>query len=268
MKRALAVAALLGCTGSLGCLSFKQVGITKDPITVTETVPLVCLDASLQHGGGRQAVLTEGTLRGKPSVAIDGVLTIGFSYAFTEATPVDGNTAFVGQECLPRYDGVVCDRGLYLRTKNRRFFVYWAAVEMTSDAAAQKAITDTTPSEMMKRPDVARLVEKLGALDLDDETAAAMAELSRARNTRKKWNLVKLASGVALQQLGPAVSGKVSTELGKRAKELGKDMTDAAVSPDVDEADLALIAAHPKLADLFLLDGFGTVCAGPLSYPK
>jgi hypothetical protein len=257
MRRLLLLAALL----STGCLNFKKVGLAKDPISVQEKVPLVCLDSNGRTGGGREALLTEGALQGRPAIAVDGVLNIGFSYSFTEAASVDGQTVYVGQECLPRYDGVVCDRGLYVRRGDRRFFVYWAAVEMTSDAAAQKAITDATPAEMLERPEVKRLVTKLMALDLDDTTTKALAELSHARNVRKKWTAVKFFSGVALQQLGPAVNSKIVSDAGKQA-------TDSATSPEVDESELALIAANPKLADLFLLDGFGTVCVGPLQYPK
>ncbi len=242
-----------------GCLHFKKVGLADKPIQVKEQVPLVCLDANLKQGGGRQATLTEGTLEGRPAIAIDGALTIGFSYAFTDELQLDGETVYVGQECLPRYDGVVCDRGLYVRRGERRYFLYWAAVEMTDDDAKQKAITDVSAQEMASRPEVQAFLAKLRKLDIDERTGKAMAALSQARHTRKTWNAVLFFSGAAMAQLGPVFAAKGITDVGEAAMKF-------AANPEVDESELAMIKANPKLADLFFLGGFGTVCAGPLQY--
>jgi hypothetical protein len=259
-SRSLALA-LASIPLTTGCLHFKQVGLVDKDIQVAQRVPLVCLDTNIKNGGGREATLSEGTLDGRPAIAVDGVLNIGFAYSFTDELKLDGQTVYVGQECLPRYDGVVCDRGLYVRRGDRRFFLHWISVDMTSDDNAQKAITDVTPKELANRPDASGFLAKLRGVDIDEPTGKALVELSRARNVRKKWNVVKFFSGAAAMQLGPVLKSKGLTDQGKEAAE-------SAANPDVDESELALIAANPELVELFTLGAFGTVCVGALQYPR
>lgn len=236
MRRVAIAIGILACAAASGCIKWQKTGMVEAPIAAKETVPVVCIE----DRGGRDAQLLEGEAAGKRAVSASEVRT-GFAPTMAEPVTVDGAEVFAAQSCVMLGEPV-CDNALYTRKGERRYFLYWSTKYKSADAVP--ASTQLVVDEFRRQGVLASLQQ----VDVDDATARELAELSRARRARQRWNVVKFAVGMALQQ-GASKLGVAEGVAKEQGAKLVNESLD--VRFEIDDSEKPALEKNPKLAAMF-----------------